>query len=86
MPQTDTNPEAVLWEMRAVAAACLRPDADRDTPGQQADRAAALADLFVRLDDELCRGGNLPDPWRRGRTLPTAIRRPSTTTTEGERP
>ncbi len=60
------DPDVALWEMRAIAAACLRPGADADQAGQ-ADRAAALSELLASLDDWLCRGGYLPGPWRRGR-------------------
>ncbi len=60
------DPDVCLWEMRAIAAACLRPRADTDQEGQ-ADRAMVLSELVASIDDWLCRGGYLPSPWRRGR-------------------
>ena len=60
------DPDVSLWEMRAIAAACLRPGADADQEGQ-ADRAVVLSELVAGMDDWLCRGGYLPSPWRRGR-------------------
>ena len=58
------DPDVALCEMRGLAAACLPPGADADQAGQ-ADRAAALPALRSDLDDWICRGGYLPDPWRR---------------------